>query len=115
MSDIIPLLFIRHLRNFIKNTYSANRAVSSIFTLSTFSIVYHAIPENLCSILSAKAFPQLYRVYSFFIIPYSVLKLFTGLANAALIAWKLTVANAIITASKPATANTHQLILVRYS
>src|SRR6266487_1930819 len=45
---------------------------------------------------------------------YSVLKLFTGLAIAAFIAWKLTVINAIATDIKPAIANTHQSILTRY-
>ena len=44
---------------------------------------------------------------------YSVLKLFTGFAIAAFIAWKLTVINAINTATNPANTNTHQLILVR--
>jgi hypothetical protein len=38
---------------------------------------------------------------------YSVRKLFTGLAIAAFIAWKLIVARAIATDSKPARANTH--------
>ena len=42
---------------------------------------------------------------------YSVLKLFTGFAIAAFIAWKLTVINAINKARIPAIANTHQLIL----
>ena len=46
---------------------------------------------------------------------YSVLKLFTGFAIAALIAWKLIVATAIITASKPVAINIHALILVRYA
>jgi len=43
---------------------------------------------------------------------YSVLKLFTGFANAALIAWKLTVISAISNAIDPATANTHHPILI---
>ena len=42
--------------------------------------------------------------------PYSERRLFTGLAKAALIAWKLTVINAIIRAAIPATTNIHQLI-----
>ena len=37
-----------------------------------------------------------------------------GLANAALIAWKLTVINAITNAAAAATANIHQLIVMRY-
>ena len=44
-----------------------------------------------------------------FTFSYSVLNDFTGLATAALIAWKQTVNNAIQTASKPASANIHQL------
>src|SRR6185312_245875 len=40
---------------------------------------------------------------------YSVLKLFTGLATAALIAWKLTVARAINITSTAAIENIHQL------
>ena len=43
---------------------------------------------------------------------YSVLKLFTGFAIAALIAWKLTVSNAINNARSPATRKTVQLILI---
>lgn len=38
---------------------------------------------------------------------YSVLKFFTGLAVAALMAWKLTVNKAIVTAAMPAMAKTH--------
>src|ERR1041384_1543739 len=45
---------------------------------------------------------------------YSVRKLFTGFLNAALIAWKLTVANAMNIAATPATANTHHCIVTRY-
>src|SRR6185436_11716409 len=46
---------------------------------------------------------------------YSLLKALTGLAIAALIAWKLTVSMAISRAVNPATANIHQLILIRYA
>jgi hypothetical protein len=41
---------------------------------------------------------------------YSLLKLFTGLANAALAAWKLIVSTAIASDTPPAAANIHQLI-----
>lgn len=44
---------------------------------------------------------------------HSVLKLFTGFINAALMALKLTVISAIASAEIPATANTHQLISMR--
>ena len=40
---------------------------------------------------------------------YSVFKLFTGLANAAFIAWKLTVISAITMDNAPAIANIHQV------
>jgi hypothetical protein len=46
---------------------------------------------------------------------YSVLKLFTGLAKAAFIAWKLTVINVITSAPRPDTINTHHEIVVLYS
>src|SRR5687768_18608943 len=46
---------------------------------------------------------------------YSLLKLFTGLAIAALIAWKLTVIKATSKAAKPAIKNIHQLILILYA
>ena len=46
---------------------------------------------------------------------YSVLKDFTGLATAALIAWKLIVNNAINKAINVVMANTTQLIVVRYA
>ncbi|MEJ7829990.1 MAG: hypothetical protein WKF91_17405 [Segetibacter sp.] len=46
---------------------------------------------------------------------YSVLKLLTGLAIAAFIAWKLTVITAISKASNPAVANTHQEIFILYA
>ena len=45
---------------------------------------------------------------------YSVRNDFTGLATAALIAWKLTVINAINTTNIPAPANIHQLKVMRY-
>ena len=45
---------------------------------------------------------------------YSVRNDFTGLAMAAFIAWKLTVANAINIINKPARANIHQLSAMRY-
>jgi hypothetical protein len=43
---------------------------------------------------------------------YSVLNDFTGLAIAALIAWKLTVINVIIKAPPPAAINIHHEIVV---
>src|SRR5258708_7852095 len=43
---------------------------------------------------------------------YSVLKLFTGFANAALIACELTVINAIKNAIAPAAKNIHQPIVI---
>src|SRR5687768_2198487 len=52
---------------------------------------------------------------TFLLLNYSVLKLFTGLAIAAFIAWKLIVNNAINNAIAPAAANTHQLILILYA
>ena len=44
---------------------------------------------------------------------YSVLKLLTGLLNAAFTAWKLTVANVMINAIIELNANTSQLMLIR--
>src|SRR4030095_5622544 len=49
------------------------------------------------------------------IVLYSVRKDFTGFATAALIAWKLIVPKAIMTASNPAATNIHQLMLIRYA
>src|ERR1700694_2098683 len=46
---------------------------------------------------------------------HSVLKLFTGFAIAAFIAWKLTVSKAINKAPIPATPKTHQLMVIRYA
>ena len=46
---------------------------------------------------------------------YSVLKLFTGFANAAFTAWKLIVNNAIPNATTPASTNTHHSILILYT
>ena len=43
---------------------------------------------------------------------HSLLKLFTGFINAALIDWKLTVAKAIMIVIDAATPNIHQLIAV---
>ena len=43
---------------------------------------------------------------------HSVLKLFTGFAIAAFIAWKLTVARVIIIAPKPVAINIHHGIFV---
>jgi len=44
---------------------------------------------------------------------YSVLKLFTGFAIAAFIAWKLMVNNAMAIAIIPAIANIHHPIFIR--
>lgn len=46
---------------------------------------------------------------------HSVLKLFTGLAIAAFIAWKLTVSNVIANAPNPDTINIHNDMVVLYS
>jgi hypothetical protein len=46
-------------------------------------------------------------------IPYSVRKLFTGFATAALIAWKLMVTNAMNNAINAVITNTTQLMCVR--
>jgi len=46
--------------------------------------------------------------FEFLIALYSVLKLFTGFAMAAFMAWKLTVINAINNAANAAIPNTHQ-------
>src|SRR3569833_32550 len=46
---------------------------------------------------------------------YSLLKLLTGLANAAFMAWKLIVTKAIIIADKADTTNTPAPMLTRYS
>ena len=56
----------------------------------------------------------IFNFYFLFLIYYSVLKLFTGFAIAALIAWKLTVNNAINITNNPADANSHQLNVIRY-
>src|SRR5664279_2915142 len=45
-------------------------------------------------------------------ISYSVLKLFTGFAIAAFIAWKLTVINAMMIEAIPPIRNSHQLISI---
>ena len=50
---------------------------------------------------------------AFVVSPYSVLRLFTGFAIAALKAWKLIVPNAMMIASNPAPRKTHQLMLMR--
>ena len=61
-----------------------------------------------------KFLPAGRQVYFFtFEFYYSVRKEFTGLANAAFMAWKLTVIKAITNAKTPATANTHNCILIR--
>ena len=64
-----------------------------------------AIKNSLCSCVSATADRN--------DVLHSVRKLFTGLAIAALIAWKLIVMNAINAAINPAMTNTHQGMLMR--
>jgi len=44
---------------------------------------------------------------------HSLLNDFTGLANAALTAWKLTVSNAMTTATAAAAANIHHAMVIR--
>ena len=46
---------------------------------------------------------------------YSVLKLFTGFANAAFIAWKLIVSNATTIADMPAIKNIHIVMSTLYT
>lgn len=50
-----------------------------------------------------------------FIFTYSLRKLFTGFANAALILCQLTVIKAIVMAETPAKANIHQEMSIRYA
>ena len=57
----------------------------------------------------AMAFKIIYQTWN---LGHSDRRLRVGFANAAFIAWKLTVINAIAMVSKPARANTHQLILI---
>ena len=57
---------------------------------------------------------QTLQIFKFSHWPYSLLKLFTGFAIAAFIAWKLTVAKAINITNIPADANIHQLNEMRY-
>ncbi len=60
--------------------------------------------------------PELRKIFHYsFKKHYSLLKLFTGFAIAAFIAWKLTVISAITSAEIPAIANTLQLIETLYS
>ena len=59
--------------------------------------------------------PKTYGHIRYSILTYSVLKLFTGFINAAFIAWKLMVANAINNAIAVVMANTCQPILVQYT
>ena len=51
-------------------------------------------------------------IYHSLLIYHSVLKLFTGFANAAFIAWKLTVINVIASAPTPEAINTQNDIVV---
>jgi hypothetical protein len=48
-------------------------------------------------------------------IVYSTFSVLTGLAIAALMAWKLTVISAIKTAPRPARTKAHQLMSTRYT
>jgi len=81
----------------------------------TLKNAFRISPRNAPHKCSTK--PQISRFIdlSSFACPtyYSFLKLFTGFANAALIAWKLMVVNAIIMAASPPAANNHQLIWMR--
>ena len=52
------------------------------------------------------------EITPFGLLNHSERRLLVGFANAAFIAWKLTVINAIAMVNKPAMANTHQLILI---
>jgi hypothetical protein len=77
-------------------TFGADRpgSVNSMADRELLSIVYCLLPIVYCTLV------------------YSVLKLFTGFATAALNACKLMVITAINTASTPAMAKIHQLIFV---
>lgn len=60
-------------------------------------------------------FSQSKKSFQIHVKTYSVRRLFTGFANAAFIAWKLTVSNAINKAVAPAAINIDQPILIRYA
>lgn len=65
---------------------------------------------NSCSSVWLKIFLYIFTFahLHIFTFDYSVLKLFTGFAIAAFIAWKLTVTNATMQAAIAAMPNTHQ-------
>jgi hypothetical protein len=92
IAGLYPALFLSSFQpvKVLKGTYRAGR--------------YASIPRKVQS-----------HIINIYFIFYSVLKLFTGFAIAAFIAWKLIVSKVISEAPIQAIANTHQLIGVLYS
>lgn len=79
-----------------------------VFTFVTFLIVL--LTDKLCY----KNNHSEQRLSSN-VLAHSERRLFTGFANATLIALKLMVARAMITAASPPAANNHQLMSMRYA
>ena len=80
-----------------------------------FNFIHRPLPSNLpvedshsCTISILFSFLIIFLNRK--IVVHSVLKLFTGFATAAFIAWKLIVNNAISNAAQAAAINTHQLM-----
>ena len=95
------------------NRETANGKRENNFTLSSPPSLRHSmfdISHFLTHFVTTSDLPIVYCL-----LVYSVLKLFTGFATAALKAWKLMVITAINMASNPDMAKIHQLISVLYA
>ena len=77
------------------------------FFILTHSKKPHTVVVNFLEKRLVQLILDKFKKSSFY---YSVLKLFTGFATAAFIAWKLTVIKAIRIAEIPAAKKIHQLI-----
>jgi len=73
------------------------------------------LPAEVCSECRRSLVITVYseRRLSLATVAHSERRLLTGFANAARMAWVLTVTRAMTSASNPARANTHQLISIR--
>ena len=93
---------------FIHNEFLPQRRKGTKFFKFNF---WHKVAKSRNLIALHSLVPL--RLCGQFAFPYSVLKLFIGLANAAFMLWKLTVANAIITAKPADNTNNHQCSDIR--
>ena len=128
-SILTQINMVRNINNFNPNSFDADNrfAAFSFLTPTYFLTLFFVLLEYISISVMVLSYMTLYKkkqnqapemdemwgYFKFYFFNYSTFKFFTGFARAALIAWKLTVINAMRIAPKPANINIHKLISMR--